>query len=447
MEEVKDITIEEVKAAFNARKTQNINSRTSTDNSVDIVWDLAIYKELEVGDVLFFPTKSNIGEEGKRYVSSGEGTKRFPVDYTSFGRAYKDEAGEVVLEYVMPVPTENTAEFTGYFLVSDWGDEAKRMLIYENGILIEESKVTQQPNHNEENNRSMSGCVQYDYWFCVDVHIDGELRSSKCTHDYTEIVCTDPLPIAGQDPGTGSETGGTGGGGPSDPDNPNSLCRHPFIEGMWVDCDAVICSENYLADENGECVPDCEPGMVPDGNGNCIIDCGPNLVPDGDGDCVADLANALTAVGRGNVNNPYNGMKATDNNGLVYTYNSELGAWLLPELQTLKENGFEIQLYDDTNYEEGGVLATMTAVALVEPTPIGEIIVLGYVVYIYWSSVHEFAEADDLEFPNEACLDFFEECTFQNDVNNTQFNCASCLRDCYETKIGQWPFAKCAIGY
>ncbi|PTB88611.1 hypothetical protein C9994_17685, partial [Marivirga lumbricoides] len=174
---------------------------------------------------------------------------------------------------------------------------------------------------------------------------------------------------------------GGGGGGSANPSGPNGLCAHPFIEGMWVDCDAVICSEGYVADENGECVPDCEPGMVPDGNGNCIIDCGPNLVPDGDGDCVADLANALTAVGRGNVNNPYNGMKATDNNGLVYTYNSEIGAWLLPELQTLKETGFELTLENTSEFEDGSVLSTVVLPGL-SNTPIGRVVLAGYFVYV-----------------------------------------------------------------
>jgi hypothetical protein len=253
----KDITIEEVKTVFNARKTYNTNSRTSdSKNSMDIVWDLAIYKELNIGDALFFPVKSNFDEEGKKYVSSGEGTNRFPIDYTSFGRAYKDESGEVVLDYIMPVPTENTPEFTGYFLVSDWGGIAKRILTYENGILVKEEKVSEQQINNGKNNRSKLGCTQYDYWWCVDVYVDGEIRASKCTHEYSEIICTNPQPISDLDPGTGSETGSTGGSSSGSIPEDGSLCYHPFIESMLVDCDEVICSdEGFVVDENGNCVP------------------------------------------------------------------------------------------------------------------------------------------------------------------------------------------------
>lgn len=50
-----------------------------------------------------------------------------------FWLGLKDENDEVVLEYVMPVPTENTGEFTGYFQVSDLGGEVKSHLIYKEG--------------------------------------------------------------------------------------------------------------------------------------------------------------------------------------------------------------------------------------------------------------------------------------------------------------------------
>ncbi|GAA5033696.1 hypothetical protein GCM10011506_26320 [Marivirga lumbricoides] len=278
LEEAKDITIEEVKEAFNARKKQNANARTNgSDTSIDILWDLAIYKELNVGDVLFFPTKSIGGEEGKRYVSSGEGTKRFPVDYTSFGRAYKDEKDEVVLEYVMPVPTENTAEFTGYFLVSDWGEEVKQILVYENGNLIGQTNPQSQ---NEISNRSGGNCSIIDHWWCVQTSVGDRIVATRCTYDGSTMVC-EPDELAPPDP---SNPGG-GGGGSANPSGPNGLCAHPFIEGMWVDCDAVICSENYVADENGECVPDCGENMVLNSEGNCV--CKQGFVSDGEGGCTA----------------------------------------------------------------------------------------------------------------------------------------------------------------
>ncbi len=279
VEEAKDITIDEVKAEFNSRKVQNANSRTSEASSVDIVWDLAVYKELAIGDVLFFPTKSTDATEGKKYVSSGEGTKRFPVDYTSFGRAYKDEDDIVVLEYIMPVPTANTAEFTGYFLVSDWGGEAKRIKFYENGNFVREAEVSQQSVIDGENNRSMASCTIIDHYWCVTASGGGSSYTT-CTYEGSTMTCEAPT-LAPPDPADP----GLGGGGPSSPSGPGGLCAHPLIEGMWVDCDEVICSEGFEADANGECVPDCGENMVLDDEGNCILDCGPDMVPDGEGGC------------------------------------------------------------------------------------------------------------------------------------------------------------------
>ncbi|PTB90950.1 hypothetical protein C9994_16420, partial [Marivirga lumbricoides] len=93
---------------------------------------------------------------------------------------------------------------------------------------------------------------------------------------------------------------GGGGGGSANPSGPNGLCAHPFIEGMWVDCDAVICSENYVADENGECVPDCGEDMILDDEGNCttVADLWENDICFDDGtfkenECVLSIWNSL----------------------------------------------------------------------------------------------------------------------------------------------------------
>ena len=193
IEKAKDITIEEVKAVFNSRKVQHPNFRTNEpSSSMDIVWDLGIYKELEIGDVLFFPVKSNGQGEEKHYVSSGEGIKRFPVNYTSYGRAYKDETGEVVLEFIVPVPTENTPEFTGYLLLSNWGGEAKHMFNYEKGILVSQTGISQQQNTNEESNRSMAHCIITDHWNCVSVSSEHAPTYTTCTYVGSTIYCHEP---------------------------------------------------------------------------------------------------------------------------------------------------------------------------------------------------------------------------------------------------------------
>ena len=203
-----------------------------------------------------------------------------------------------------------------------------------------------------------------------------------------------------------------GGGGPSGPSGPNGLCAHPFIEGMWVDCDAVICREDFVADENGECVPDCGENMVLDANGNCVLDCGPEMVPDGDGDCVADLANVLTSVGKGNVNNPYDGMQAYDEKGVIYTYDTELDSWLMPEVSNVvQSDNFEILTPPVPPYESA-IVMTMTPIALGEPSFVGEIVLAGTFVIVGTIYLYDMAEylRNVTDSDREHCINMFTLC-------------------------------------
>lgn len=262
-ENEKDITIEEVQKKFN--EVHSTKSRKA--NELDIVWDRGIYKDLSVGDALYFPVKSVNTDEGKHYVSIGEETKRFPVAYTSFSRAYKNDLGEVVLEYVMPVPTSNSKEFTGYLVISDWGDEVKRLVYYEEGILVADYGASTFEGTDTESLRKSSNCVIIDHYWCVTVTVGEDVSVTRCTYEGSTMTCKEPPVLAGPNPGPEF-----GGGGPSEPSGPDGLCAHPFIEGLYVNCDEVICSDGFVADENGNCIL-CPYGYMPNPNGlGCVPD-------------------------------------------------------------------------------------------------------------------------------------------------------------------------------
>ncbi len=126
---------------------------------------------------------------------------------------------------------------------------------------------------------------------------------------------------------------------------------------------------------------------------------------------------------------PYDGMQARDKNGVIYTYNASVNAWLLPDLVILLENDYNMQFNNDqlVNNFDGQILSTVTAIALVEPTPIGEILVLGWLIYLY-----EANEISTLNFDHiEMCQQKWLTCSYSRD------RCHSCYRYC-ETQ-GYWP--------
>ncbi len=267
----RDITIEEVQAVFKEKQSKNIQSRT-TNNPMDIVWDRAVYKELNVGDGLFFPVNTNTAGEGKLFMSMPNSDKKYLADYASYSMAYKNEDGEVVLEHVIPVSTADTERFTGFLLVSEWQGDAKRKVYYQNGEITDVAALSKQYIDKEDiDGQRMNTCYIVDDWWCVTATTSAGNSYTTCTYEGSYIYCEEPQELAPPAP----DPSGGGGGGSSDPSGPGGLCEHPFIEGMYVDCNEVICSEGYVADENGNCVPElpCMGSPCCDENGNLIVEC------------------------------------------------------------------------------------------------------------------------------------------------------------------------------
>ncbi len=243
---------------------------------MDIVWDAAVYKELNVGDGLFFPIKSNPNKAGGSFFSEPGSGKKVSTDYVSYSMAYKEENGEVVLEYIIPVATAETEKFTGFLLVSDWAGDAKRKVYYQNGEKVNVIALSKQVIRNDEldNKRTKSNCYIIDHYWCTTVTTQ-EGSHTTCTYEYSSIYCDEPKYIAPPSPDTSS--GGS-------EDNQEAHCEHPFVQGMYVDCNEDFCDEGYQLDQNGNCIQDpCENGYLRDLNGNCHC---PSYMEVIDGNCV-----------------------------------------------------------------------------------------------------------------------------------------------------------------
>jgi hypothetical protein len=263
----KNITVAEVKDRYD--QLTRTDGRKRQYDSIGIKWDIHVFKELNVGDAVAF----SIDSEAGLYVSGSADGVKYPMRASSFALAYKDEEGEVVLEHFVPVPTASASTdlFTGYFLVSEWAGEAKRVLYYEEGELVEERAVVSSAYNSKDSqaHRAASNCTITDHWWCVTA-TGGGSSYTTCTYEGSTMTCTESPVFADPDP----VDPGVGGGG-SSPSGPGGLCAHPFIEGLYVDCDEVICGPGSVKDEEGNCVPQlpCAGSPCCDENGNLIQDC------------------------------------------------------------------------------------------------------------------------------------------------------------------------------
>lgn len=131
------------------------------------------------------------------------------------------------------------------------------------------------------------------------------------------------------------------------------------------------------------------------------------------------------------LSNPYHGMKAKDSHGTVYTYDSNLKVWLLPDVTVMLNNGAKLSMKQG-NFG-GQVLSTLTAIALVEPTPIGEIVVGGILLVVFVYEAYQISTAIK-EDEWETCLKLYEMCN--------GYKCGDCLSIC-RRELGAWPFEKC----
>lgn len=150
-----------------------------------------------------------------------------------------------------------------------------------------------------------------------------------------------------------------------------------------------------------------------------------------------DVSYFLTPVFAGDdLANPYDGMKATDNNGVVYTWDDDLKAWLMPDLVKLSDSGFQFRFGQNillTGFD-GRILSTMITIALGEPTIIGEVIVGGVILFII---IYEASQINTslYDFRNY-CIERYVDCTDYTWWNDCDF----CMEYCIAQQ-GIWPNA------
>lgn len=161
---------------------------------------------------------------------------------------------------------------------------------------------------------------------------------------------------------------------------------------------------------------------------------------------LVDISYYLRPLKQGDdINNPYDGMQAMDSHGVIYTYNTELNAWLLPDLTFMLQNGHNIQFYNSNeppNFN-GAILATIWTGALVEPTPVGEVIAAGATIVVgaiflydlatYFYEKYQYREGEEI------CYRLYERCV---QFNQGYAQCHNCLSICI-TARGEWPFDMC----
>ena len=139
---------------------------------------------------------------------------------------------------------------------------------------------------------------------------------------------------------------------------------------------------------------------------------------------------------------PYDGMQATDKNGVVYTYDASINAWLMPDLVVLSENGYNIQFDNkqSLNNFDGAVLSTTMTLGLVEPTQIGKV-VIGTIVLVV--VLYELYQISTKEYDTnlEHCTRLFVLCTGKYAHKNLP--CSSCQQFC--VRQGYWDTLNCPL--
>ena len=226
----KDITVPEVQSLYNEISATNSNGRQTND--VGIMWEEATYKEISLGDALFFPLDSTTN----RYVRLNDEEPIRPIEEVSHAFAYKTPDGETHLDLVHTISTQDTEEFTGYVTVSDWNGDSGYTIAYENGQVVE-----------SPTSGRAEGCTTTHYFDCTTVLSGGE-EYTHCEYAGSTIHCGSPPDIFAPSDPTGDGGGGGGKGGGT-----TSLCPHPTIDGEFIVCGSCDI-EGFSRDENGNCV-------------------------------------------------------------------------------------------------------------------------------------------------------------------------------------------------
>lgn len=184
-----------------------------------------------------------------------------------------------------------------------------------------------------------------------------------------------------------------------------------------------------------------EPGGDTGGGG-----AGPTPVGGGDPGFIdpVDVSYYLSPIMEGeDLSNPYDGMKAVDSNGIVYTYDASLNAWLLPDIAIMEDNDYTFNFDVDPASDgfDGMVLSTLTVVAIIEPTPIGEVLLGGTILVIVAYEWYQVNTARYDEALSTHCTDLYVLCRDRYGVQN--LDCSTCLQFC--NVQGYWDFVNCPL--
>ena len=228
------LSVSEVRELYNKISKTQSNGRETED--ISILWDYAVYKNVPTGEALIFP----VDVSTEKYARIKGYEKNYPVENISHAFAYKTEDEVIVLDYVQAIPTAQTEQFSGFVIVKDWNGGSKHVFEYSNGVLITD----------QENGRSESSCVETIFQECTSVSANGELLSYSCETVGITLSChtIDIPPMFGSD-----DFANPGGGGNPSGSNNNNLCKHPVIEGAYIEC-GTCDVEGFKLDESGNCV-------------------------------------------------------------------------------------------------------------------------------------------------------------------------------------------------
>ncbi|MFT7197135.1 MAG: hypothetical protein ACI83W_001502 [Marinoscillum sp.] len=160
---------------------------------------------------------------------------------------------------------------------------------------------------------------------------------------------------------------------------------------------------------------------------------------------LTDISYYLTPLNpNDDLSNPYDGMKATDKNGIVYTYDASINAWLLPDLEILSQNGYEIEFANGgiINDFEGSVLSSIVITGLTfEPTQVGKMVIGSAILTILIYEAYQIATTNLDDATRDHCSDMFYLCTTKYGYKN--MDCATCQRFC--NVQGYWDFNNCPL--
>lgn len=145
--------------------------------------------------------------------------------------------------------------------------------------------------------------------------------------------------------------------------------------------------------------------------------------------------------------NPTNNQKFTYTNpsgvSTTFTYNNEFKLWMLPEANYMVARGAQINLYAPLIPSfNGKVLAGIAAVAIPEPTPVGEIVLAGAAVVVTSMYIY-----DQIVFINYLrdhphlgdCITVYVQC--KTEWNDFNIPCDNCLHNCRAQ--GLWDYNMC----